>query len=60
MQWRAAVAATFVAGLELTRDGALAMDQDTALQPIQVYHRDDDSLDSAAVPTAEGHAPLLA
>ena len=32
---RAAVAATFVAGLELTRDGAIALDQDGLWQPVR-------------------------
>ena len=32
---RAAVAATFVAGLELTRDGALTLDQDGSWQPVR-------------------------
>ncbi len=38
---RAAVAATFVAGLELARDGTFALDQDAPWQPIQVYRRND-------------------
>jgi len=50
---RAAVAATFVAGLELTRDGALAMDQDAPWQPIQVSRRHNASLDRVAAPTAD-------
>ena len=36
---RAAVAATFAAGLELTRGGALTLDQDTARHDIHVRHR---------------------
>ena len=59
---RAAVAAAFVAGLELTRDGALAMDQDAPWQPIQVHRRDDGSglPDSVAAMAADAHAPSLA
>jgi len=57
---RAAVAATFVAGLELTRGGALTLDQDTSWQPIQVRRRDDNPKDSAAKPTNGGREPSLA
>ena len=57
---RAAVAATFLAGLELTRGGTLALDQSAPWQAIQVYRRNDDALDSAAKPMTEGHAPSLA
>ncbi len=39
LQCRAAVAATFVAGLELARGGALTLQQDTAWQPVQVQRR---------------------
>ena len=59
LQCRAAVAATFVAGLEMARDGALAMDQDEPWQPIQV-HRRDAPLDRVAAPTADERAPSLA
>ncbi len=37
---RAAVAATLVAGLELSRGGAVTLDQDTSWQPIQVRRRE--------------------
>ncbi len=60
LQCRAALAATFVAGLELTRDGALAMDQDAPWQPIQVSRRHNAPLDRVAAPTADEHAPSLA
>jgi segregation and condensation protein A len=38
---RAAVSSTLIAGLELARDGALALDQEVAWRPIRVRHRDD-------------------
>jgi len=37
---RAAIAATFVAGLELSRGGAVTLKQDTSWQPIQVRRRE--------------------
>jgi segregation and condensation protein A len=46
---RAAVASTLVAGLELARDGALALAQDAAWAPIQVSRPDD----GAARPPAD-------
>jgi len=59
---RAAVAAAFVAGLELTRDGALAMDQDAPWHPIQVHRRGDGSgpPESVAALVADAPAPSLA
>ncbi len=39
LRCRAAVASTLVAGLELARDGALALDQDAAWTPIRVSRR---------------------
>ncbi len=60
LQCRAALAATFVAGLELARGGTLALDQDAPWQPVQIYRRNDNALDSAAEPVTEGHAPSLA
>ena len=50
---RAAVAATFVAGLELARDGALTLQQDAPWQPVQVHRHNDNLPDSAAEPTTE-------
>ena len=41
---RAAVAATFVAGLELARHGALALDQDAPWQSVQVRRNDSSPL----------------
>ena len=60
LQCRAALAATFVAGLELARDGALTMDQDAPWQPIQVHRRSGKPSGSAAGPTIDEHAPSLA
>jgi len=57
---RAAVAATFVAGLELTRGGAVTLEQDTSWQPIQVRRRDDNPKDSAAEPATGKREPSLA
>jgi len=37
---RAALAATFVAELELTRGGGVTLEQDTSWQPIQVRRRE--------------------
>ncbi len=45
---RAAVAATLVAALELTRGGALTLRQHAPWQPIQIRHRDQESRDSTA------------
>jgi chromatin segregation and condensation protein Rec8/ScpA/Scc1 (kleisin family) len=38
---RAALASTLIAGLELARDGVLALDQDAAWTPVRVKRRDD-------------------
>ena len=40
LRCRAAVAGTLVAGLELARDGALALDQDAAWTDIRVSRRE--------------------
>jgi segregation and condensation protein A len=52
LRCRAAVASTLVAGLELARDGALALEQDAAWMPIRVSRRDDHDarLTDTAVP----------
>jgi segregation and condensation protein A len=53
LRCRAAVASTLVAGLELTRDGALALDQDAAWADIRVSGREDDARPTGtAVPEA--------
>ncbi|MBV1800451.1 hypothetical protein KSF81_27295 [Siccirubricoccus sp. G192] len=39
LQRRAALASTLLAGLELARDGAAALDQDAAFGPIQLRAR---------------------
>jgi len=57
LQCHAAVAATFVAGLELARGGALAMDQDAPWQPVQVQRRGSGVPDSAATPIGPGGQP---
>ena len=57
---RSAVAATFVAGLELARGGVLTLQQDTSWQPIQVHRIDDNAPDGNAEPTIEEHVPSLA
>ena len=54
---RAALAATFVAGLELARDGTLTLHQDAPWQPVQLRRRNDGSSDRAAEPAADEHAP---
>jgi segregation and condensation protein A len=41
LRCRAAVASTLVAGLELARDGALALEQDVAWSPIRIRQRQD-------------------
>ena len=38
---RAALSSTLIAGLELARDGVLALDQDAAWTPVRVSRRDD-------------------
>jgi segregation and condensation protein A len=38
---RAALSSTLIAGLELARDGVLALEQDTAWTPVRVRRRDD-------------------
>ena len=60
LQCRAAVAATFVAGLELTRGGALTLDQGAPWQPVRIYRRSDDTPDSATAPAIDEYAPSLA
>lgn len=57
LRCRAAVASTLVAGLELARDGALALDQDAAWADIRVSRRGD--RDAGPVETAgpAGSAP---
>ena len=54
---RAAVAATFVAGLELTRGGALTLEQDAQWQAIQVQRCGSGSPDSPAAPVGPGWRP---
>jgi segregation and condensation protein A len=41
LRCRAALSSTLIAGLELAREGALAMDQDAAWRPIRLRHRTD-------------------
>jgi segregation and condensation protein A len=38
---RAALSSTLIAGLELARDGVLALDQDTAWTPVRVRRHED-------------------
>ncbi len=57
---RAALAATLVAGLELTRNGALTLEQETSWHPIQVCRRDGSSKDNATKPTSGKREPSLA
>jgi len=57
---RAAVAATLVAGLELTRGGAVTLQQDMSWQPIQLRRREYNPKDSAAEPTTGKREPSLA
>lgn len=54
LRCRAAVASTLVAGLELARHGALALEQEAAWTPIQVRSREDRSAGEAVV---AGSAP---
>jgi segregation and condensation protein A len=54
LRCRAAIASTLVAGLELARDGALALEQAAAWTPIQVRHRRDRPVGEAVV---AGSAP---
>jgi segregation and condensation protein A len=54
LRYRAAVASTLVAGLELARDGTLALEQAAAWTPIQVRHRGDRPAGEAVV---AGSAP---
>ena len=49
LRGRVAVSSTLVAGLELARAGALALDQDAPWTPIRVLHRDDHSAVQGAV-----------
>ena len=51
LHWRAAIAATLVASLELTRDGALTLQQDRSWYRIQVRRRDDGGNDPDAKST---------
>jgi len=55
---RAAVAATLVAALELTRGGALTLHQHAPWQPIQIRHRGKVSRDSPAAPMEQGERPM--
>ncbi len=57
---RAAVAGTFVAGLELTRGGTLSLRQDAPWKPIQVQRRGggSGSPDSPAEPIGPGGQPM--
>jgi len=45
---RAALASTLIAGLELARDGVLALDQDAAWTPVRVRRRDHETGECAA------------
>ena len=57
---RAALAATFVAGLELARGGALALHQDAPWQTVQAHCRNDGSPDRAAEAATDVRALSLA
>jgi segregation and condensation protein A len=56
---RAAVASTLVAGLELARDGALALDQDAAWTEIRINRRDGHDACPMVTACAVGSAPLV-
>ena len=49
LRCRVAVAGTFLAGLELTRDGSVAIEQDVAWSPIQIRRRQGLTSSEAAV-----------
>jgi len=55
---RAAVAATLVAALELTRGGALTLHQDAPWQPIQIRQCGHESCDSPAALMEQGERPM--
>ncbi len=58
LQCRAAMAGTFVAGLELARSGTLTLDQDGPWQPVQVQRRGSGVPNSAATPIGPGGRPM--
>lgn len=53
LRCRVAVSATFAAALELTRDGALALDQDLSCEPVRVRRRERDLRDGDVAAPAE-------
>jgi len=55
---RAAVAATLMAALELSRHGALTLQQETPWQPIRVQHHEGGAGDTLPGPTEEGDPAL--
>jgi segregation and condensation protein A len=57
LRCRAAVASTLVAGLELARDGVLALAQDAAWTPIRVRQRDDHAAVAAEAAVMAGSTP---
>jgi len=57
LRCRAAVASTLVAGLELARDGALALEQDATWAPIRVRHRDNNAAVPVGAAVPAGPAP---
>jgi hypothetical protein len=56
LRCRAAVASALVAGLELTRDGALAPDQDAAWAEIRVSRREENDARPAETAVPAGAA----
>lgn len=52
LRCRVAVAGTFLAGLELTREGSIAVEQDAAWSPIQVRRARGPSVTDASGQTA--------
>jgi segregation and condensation protein A len=57
LRCRAAVASTLVAGLELARDGALALTQDAAWAPVTVSRRNDHAAGPSENAVLSGSAP---
>jgi segregation and condensation protein A len=57
LRCRAAVASTLVAGLELARDGALALEQDAAWSPIRIRQRQDRAAGPIREAVLAGSAP---
>lgn len=58
LRCRAGVASTLVAGLELARDGALALAQDAAWSDIRVNRRDDHEAGPIVTGAAAESGPL--